>query len=203
MNDDRIGFWQAFKKAFPFDRRELFLGLIWPAAAGNVAWALLQTVLDSNTRGPVNWAHLVVLGLLVIYLSVDWLRTKKAEIGDSSLYWIFDSLLVLSIAWLSIALQIPRGDFFLTCSLGGVFAVAILGHLLGAWKKTGEKNWPRFTLAACGFLGLILLAGGYCSHQVSQWNLVLSFGTVLTLWIVVRTVQELVSSEVQSAPATP
>jgi hypothetical protein len=195
MSRDQIGFWEAFKKAFPFDRKEFFLGLIWPAAAGNVAWAFLQVALEREKYGSVYWPHLTTLALLAIYLAVDWLRTKERkkerETGDSSWYWIFDSLLVLSIVRFAIAIQLlPKEDCFLTWALGGVLTVAILGHLAGAWKRQDERDWPRFTLAACGSLGLIALVFTYYVCQMFPWKLVIPFGTVLILWLVVRTIEE-------------
>ena len=190
MSGDRIGFWKAIKKAFPFDRRELFLGLIWPAAAGNVAWALLQVALDRDKYEPVYRADLAILALVAIYLAVDWLRTKERKISQRSLYWIFDGLLVLSIVWFAIAIQAKKGDLFLTWSLGFVFGVAVLGHLSAAWENRGEKSWPRLTLAGGSILGLLTLIAVYHRWPAFRWNLALSFGTVLILWVVVRTIEE-------------
>jgi hypothetical protein len=193
MSRDRIGFWPKFHEEFPIPPKDLFQDLIWPAAAGNVAWAFLQVVLgalDPKQPTPLSYpllvAHLVVLLLVATYLVLDWLRTKKFGIRLRRRYWWFDGALVLSIVWFAIAIQVlPREEAFLSWSLGFVFGIAILGHFAGAWERAEGKNWGhRIKLVICGLLGPAVLI--FC-HRLGPWNLCLAFFAVLVAWVVVRT----------------
>jgi len=53
----------------------LFQDLIWPAAAGNVAWSFFTMAVGEKWLDPGVPARLLVIFLLAIYLGVDWMRT--------------------------------------------------------------------------------------------------------------------------------
>ena len=51
-------------------RRDFFVELVWPAAAGNVAWAFLTVAIGENWCSADVLARLAVLLLLAVYLAV-------------------------------------------------------------------------------------------------------------------------------------
>lgn len=84
--------------------RDLLPELAWPAAAGNVAWALF-TVFTLERPGKHLASRLCILLVLSIYLSVDWIWTKTELWRLKPHYWIADSVHILTIVLLALATQ--------------------------------------------------------------------------------------------------
>lgn len=185
---DAASFKAAFQNAFPVRARGLFDDLIWPAAAGNVAWAFLQVAI--GTESIQRALRLALLFFLAIYLAIDWFRSKSLE-RKTPLYWIADSIHIASIVTYGVALASDKSGIFLEYNLAVIFGIAVLGHLVGAWEVSGQpRNWHhRVSLASCGLLGIaILLAGRWVTHAGSLRTLLVAFVTVLIAWILTRVV---------------
>jgi hypothetical protein len=168
--------------------KDLFQNLIWPAAAGNVAWAFFTVSLGEAYTNP-NFARLAVLFLLAVYLASNWLRTRERSDFKPS-YWIADAGHVLSIVVFAIAVQLNDlyGENWLICSLTIVFGVSIIGHLSGVLEEPGEKSWcKRLLLAGSNAVGPGLLFGSYLFFaQPFPYNLPVAVAAVLMAWYGVR-----------------
>jgi hypothetical protein len=192
MNRRLSELWRAFRGEFPTPIGKLLRDLIWPAAAGNVAWSFLQLLFVPPKCN--RWPYLTLLPLMAIYLAIDWLRSASEETRDWK-YWVADLCLVSGIVVLAIAAQANQSVLFLHVTLGSVFGAAAGLHLIGAWEGKREKEWSlerkvctRRWMAACGALGLvILLCSAFLYRRAMPSTLPISFGTVLVAWFVART----------------
>lgn len=169
--------------------KNLFQNVIWPAVAGNVAWAFFYVaVQESRSKSVV--ARLFLLFLLAFYLGFDWLRTASELYRMKSWYWIGDAVLASMIVVAAIATQVPLKVEWLNVSLAAVFLAAVAGHIAGAWEPTGEiekRWWKRAQLAGISVLGFVLtftLSG--MLPQGSLWHLPITMLLVLILWVPVR-----------------
>lgn len=162
--------------------KKLFQDLIWPAAAGNVAWSFFTVAIGEDWSCRSVGARLIVLSLLALYLALDWLYIGSADGQRKRDYWIADGILVAAIVVFAIAAQLEKT--WLEIALAVVFGVAIGGHLLGAW----ESGWrARGKLALINALGPTIIFGSHLVFkQPYPWNLPTSLALVLTVWIYVR-----------------
>ena len=87
--------------------KRLLQELVWPAAAGNVAWALF-TIAIQEPWSQNTVARVLVLIFLAIYLAVEWLRIALLRFEPSILYWIFDGVHILTIVVFAIATQLDK-----------------------------------------------------------------------------------------------
>jgi hypothetical protein len=74
----------------------LFQDLIWPAAAGNVAWSFFSIAVGEEWFPPLTRARLTVLLLLAVYLAVDWMRTAETVSTLKRGFWIADAFTLLA-----------------------------------------------------------------------------------------------------------
>jgi hypothetical protein len=182
----RLHLRNAFRVAFHIDISDLFKDLIWPAAAGNVAWALLQIVVSPAPHKELV-LRVVLLSLVAVYLAIDWSRSKSLAVKTVR-YWVADFVFVSGIVIFAIALASDKTEAFLESSLASVFLVGGLAHVLGAWE-TGEKPnwWRRFSLAGCGFGGILALGTGrIICRGPSLWTVLVALALVLAAWIITR-----------------
>ena len=160
--------------------KNLFQNLVWPAAAGNVAWALVTLAITEPWKETNVLPRLVVLLLLAVYLTVGWLRIPTEPRPG---YWIADFIHILTIIVFAIATQLNKS--WLECSLFSIFTVTTAGHLLGAWVTTRDRFW----LAGGNALGMVVL---FISHwwftNPYPWNLPAAIGVVLVAWGIIRSV---------------
>jgi hypothetical protein len=168
--------------------KKLFQSLIWPAAAGNVAWAFFTVAVQETWAAPTVAARLTVLLLLAVYLALDWMSTESELDRLKSWYWVADAFHVVAIVALAIATQLntQRLAYF----LAAVYAVTIVGHIAGAWEPTGtvRKCWRnRALLAGISVLGLVLmLVLPYVLAEGSLWHLPITMAIGVTLWNLLR-----------------
>jgi hypothetical protein len=161
----------------------LFQDLIWPAAAGNVAWSFFTMAVGEKWLDPGVPARLLVIFLLAIYLGVDWMRTTDTVKTLKGWFWIADAPHSASVVVFAIATQMNKS--WLGGALAAMFVIGVIGHLIGAWEPTGTVNnlWrKRLILAvvnAAGLIPLILL-------PQADWRLPVALGLVLVLWFPAR-----------------
>ena len=191
----RINLRTAFTQAFHINIADLFKELIWPAAAGNVAWALLQIVVSPMPHQQIISRGLILF-LVAAYLVTDWCRSKSLDVKTVR-YWVADFLLVSGMVIFAIALAAYKSEAFLELSLGAVFLTGTIAHVFGAWETTEKPSWPRrLSLASCGFVGILALSvGRFLFLKPSFCTLLTALATVLASWIITR-----VSIEAIGAP---
>jgi hypothetical protein len=166
----------------------LFQGLIWPAVAGNVAWAFFSVAVSEDWDCTV-CARLTALSLVALYLILDWMRGEAVRaklIAVKSYWWVADLLLACAIATFAIATQdrnvAPKR--WVDWSLAAIFAVAACGHLAGVWEGV-RKDWRSFVRMNGLGAGVVLLV------PVLGWNLCLwhrpvAVALVVAWWICLR-----------------
>lgn len=177
----------AFVDAFPVHARGLFDDLIWPAAAGNVAWSFLQVAMDSEANSRV--LRLALLMFLAFYLAIDWFRSKSLE-PKTLRYWVADSIHIACIVTYGVAIAVGKSAIFLEYNLATIFGIAVIGHLAGAWEIAGQtRDWlHRVILASCGVVGLAILWFGRTGSRSGSLRAPLfAFVVVLILWVFART----------------
>lgn len=164
----------------------LFQSVIWPAIAGNVAWALLTVALLEFGQNPRSFYYerLALLAIVAAYLFLDWTNTEQIKTHLKRCYWIADALLALAIAALAIAAQAQTGEgwWFLL----PVFAVATAGQMANAWvKKDSARSWGKrgwwiglYVVASC-----IAIWGG---TTLWGWHLVIAAALVVIVWTLAR-----------------
>jgi len=161
----------------------LFQDLIWPAAAGNVAWSFFTIAIGEDRLSPGVAARLSVIFLLAIYLAVDWLRTAETVTTLKPWFWIADAPLSASVVIFAIATQMNKP--WLGNSLTALFLIGVVGHLVGAWEPTGNvayRSLKRLVLAGANAVGCIVLI----LIGSSDWRLPIALASVLVLWFLAR-----------------
>jgi len=177
----------AFTNTFPIEAKCLFLDLLWPAAAGNVAWAVAQVAIDYDS-GQSSASRLAVLILLAIYLIIDWSRSKSLP-EKSRRYWKGDAIHLISIVAFAVAVAGNKSTIS-EWSLAVVFLVGVVGHSAGVWEVNESPNgWRRFSLAFCGGLGIVTLIVGHVRFQPPLFGtMFVAFVIVFAAWIGTRMV---------------
>ncbi len=169
-------------------RKAILQDLVWPAAAGNVAWSFVTiAVTDWSTSGAC--ARLLVLALFAWYLGFDWSRIPKLIDEEvKSRYFIFDLCVVFAIVVFAIAISQPPDrawpKAWIETSLAMVFLVAIVGHLTGVWETTKRRNRSlSCRLAGANALGVLMLGVSHWAFgRLYPWNLVAALLSVLVVW---------------------
>jgi hypothetical protein len=152
---------------------KLFQSLIWPAAAGNVAWAFFTTLLEARWSQGNFWAKLVGLLSVSVYLAADYVNTgSMRDKATPQYWWIADACLAVAIVVFAIATSLMNLAWA-KWALALAFIVAIFGSALGAWEttETVKKKWcNRLFLVGINALGLIILiAGDLFFPEFSIW----------------------------------
>lgn len=80
---------------------KLLHGLIWPAVAGSVVWAVCTVAVDRwsaiGDAGYLVIAQLVALLFFAVYLAAGWWYTNIKEVNMRPYYWPFDALFAIAI----------------------------------------------------------------------------------------------------------
>lgn len=178
--------------------------LLWPAAAGNVLWALFYLLIKEGWKQPCGREKILAILLIGAYLAEDWLFTAKQNGITSSpgFGWIEYPFLAAIVAF-AIATQeysFPENIIWSEIFLGLAFALAAIGHGCGFWTSTrplSPPNWfthlpwvdvsasayTRDILVIINLLGIaILLAPRHCFGYSGCWHLSLAIGIPFALW---------------------
>lgn len=170
-------------------KKTLLHDLIWPAVAGNVAWAfftvlITEVLVTEKDILPLIFGRLTALLLLSVYLVIVYVRSV-AGTGH-----IFDILHAISIILCAISFQSIGSDSLMTPFLITLFIIAALGHWTARWipdSVTKKKGLKKFKVGLINFSGAALcfiLPKGIGDDN--NYNLSLSMGVVLALWVIFR-----------------
>lgn len=174
--------------------------LVWPAAAGNVAWSLISLAITHITRitEPNVGFGLLSLALVAWYLFTEWLELvgakKRSESGGPSitrpaLYLDFLWVLLIVIFALTTAgtagadpTTVPAySTHLLYFSLLAVFGIGVVGYGCRIWPESGGRSGRKVALNVFG-----ALIAGVWGWQWEWWGhqgpYAVSLGIVLVLW---------------------
>lgn len=156
--------------------------LLWPAAAGNIAWSLLSLLMDPqidlNGREP----HIITLFLIGVYLCGNWLRrTSCSDTGKM--------FLVLDLAHISsvciFALAIYYNSPLMEPSLWPIFLIPSITHYFGLAPTTKHHLVPRVFFGSASMLGLVVLFSfNWLPDHWHHWRIAASVCVVLVAWSV-------------------
>jgi hypothetical protein len=154
--------------------------LLWPAAAGNIAWSLLSLLMDPqidlNGREP----HIITLFLIGVYLCGNWLRrTSCSDTGKM--------FLVLDLAHISsvciFALAIYYNSPLIEASVLPIFLIPSITHYSGIAPTTNHYWLPRLLFGSASALGLlVLLSFNLLPDHWQHWKIAASVCAVLAAW---------------------
>jgi hypothetical protein len=164
-------------------RKEYFDQLVWPAAAGNVAWSVFTIALDAAHRPTDFLARIALLLLLAVYLSVEWVRQGAS--GASDQYGWFSALHIVGLIVISIAAAVGLDPKSLGWALAILLAITAAGHAFGVWGGTAaDRGWLAFSNA----VGPIVLWAASVLHYLPQslTPVPVAAGATLTMWLVAR-----------------
>lgn len=166
----------------------LFQSVYWPAAAGNVLWALINTILYAVSTGA--WrAVLPSLAILVVlgtYLSVEWVRNLT---GDATMKWWLSfaaidgaHLVLICAAAIMVTPNVLPPDHirFLPWVLVTFYSLTAIGHARNVWdfedaRSKGDeqekRHYRRLAIGSPAFgLGLSLVLGLAVVLTREQWQ---------------------------------
>jgi hypothetical protein len=166
----------------------LFQSVYWPAAAGNVLWAVINTVLHAVSTGA--WLavlpSLAILLVLGTYLSVEWVRNLT---GAATMRWwlsfaVIDGahlVLICAAAIMVTPNALPADHIrFLPWVLVTFYFLTAIGHARNVWnfedaRSRGDeyekRRYRRLAIGnpACG-LGSSLLLCLVIVRTRAQWQ---------------------------------
>ena len=186
MAEPKQHWWPRFYLAF--FGRQFSYGLVWPATAGNVFWALLWLAMDQDSQrraGDEWWPRMTLLFVLSAYLTFDWQREQKGPTEPpphqkTIRYWFLEELHLFAIVIVAIMAATNAPVSWLLRGLSGLFVVTALGHLLGAWERHLGSTLAK---ASANLVGL-LLTFFVASPESAPWRPVQATVAVLILWAV-------------------
>jgi len=170
-------------------KKDLLHNLIWPAVAGNVAWAfftvLITEVLVAKVHiGPMIFGRLTALLFLSIYLIIVYIRS---EAGTGH---FFDILHAISIILCAIAFQSIVSAAWMSPFLIALFIIAAIGHWTGRWIPSSvktKKGLKKILVGLINFSGAVLcfFLPNFIDNS-DYFNLSISMGFVFLLWLIFR-----------------
>jgi len=162
--------------------------VIWPAVAGSILWTFLQVAVDPNITSP-RAPRLAALLAIGVYLAIDWMDVHAVEETINEKYWRYDVPLAAFLATFAVATQFNA--WWAAWPLAAAFAVAIVGHICGAWDLSSEASSPkkkkRWALAGCNALGIALLCiGMFLEEPYALWLTPAAIISVVVLYLKFR-----------------
>jgi amino acid permease len=175
--------------------------VVWPAAAGNVAWALLSLLLQAESSR-VWWcgqalsiAFLVVLTAYLFLACYRGLPTSDGSRAPKPLGVIFDVFLAANVALLAISISNgaptlwgdARPDQWLVI---GVFCIAFIGHATFSWVAAQGEHKRREEENISLALSIVYLAAisafVFFALHACRVGTVLTFALTILLWVLLR-----------------
>ncbi len=157
----------------------LLRSVVWPAAAGNVAWSFFTLAISEPWTPPVA-ARLITLVLLAGYLTLVWLRVQDNVDGQHFVMDLFHAGTLIVAA-----LATHEGKPWVSEALAVVLVITIFAHALGIWKPDATRK-ERRQLAGANAVGLGILALAFCLEWQSPWVLPIAISVVLVIWGYIR-----------------
>ena len=171
--------------------------VVWPAVAGSILWAFIQTALDpweSASPSNIDITYIPRLAALLsvgIYLAEDWLRVEERNGLINKNYWMCDLLLAPTLAAFAISTEYyEKLDARLPqCALLFAFIIVIIGQLCGAWDDDGKESHltARSCFAGINLVGLAVVAWSFSAPAVySFWLTAAAPLAVVVLYFMLR-----------------
>lgn len=165
--------------------KRLFHNVVWPAVAGNVAWAFFTVLVEAHWSDHIFWARLAALLAVGIYLAADWYNTDEVFSKINPSYWVADAFLAPAIAVFAIATQARNP--WAVYAIAVTFFVAIIGHLFGAWDDTAPGTSAikeRRKLAAVNAMGLLIIGvAALFGPPYTIWSAPIAIALVVTIFL--------------------
>jgi hypothetical protein len=142
------------------DLEKLFKNLVWPAVAGNVAWAFFSVLITEPWSSGM-LARLATLMFMARYLFYSWLLPVPPQVGR--LYYAMDGLFAIAVVSFAIATQDRARalSVWVDAVLLAIFAVAACGHWFGVWEP-GSSSHRRQLFGGINAIGILILLIGIC-----------------------------------------
>jgi len=180
--------WELFLKGERGPGVLILQGLVWPAAAGNVAWSLATLILVEAKWDAPAAQLLVGVGVLLalsLYLTIEWVITERRH-GDVDGWYVAGDLLIMLgvIAFaITFAAQARAAPVLLPAWvwLGWVFFFGSIGHALLFWGAS-RRRWLMTGVHGVGVVLLAVLAGLF-DCPVAGTAIALLF--VIVGWVIV------------------
>lgn len=162
-------------------QKKVLYQLVWPAVAGNVAWAFF-TLLYTEAGAQI-YERLALLFLIALYLGMEWTYSVGRKSKNKPLSWIADAVLAVAIVWLAISAE--NGSSPGIYPLLFVFVTSAASHGVDAWtplnttrKLSARKSWLYLNIGAV----TIALSGAMVEGNPWGLNLVASLALVVGVW---------------------
>lgn len=158
----------------------LFDHLLWPAAAGNVAWSFFNVLVTHDGPWHVFVAQLATLGLLAWYLFINWRRSEVLDYKAAG-YWFFDGIhLVTVVLFAIVTAEIYDISRWL---LMAVLGWAALGHAVGAFDRVADEPViVRCKRVGANGLGIALILSSILIPELAWLAPPLAVVLVLVVW---------------------
>ena len=170
----------------------LFQNLLWPAAAGNVAWSLISTLTQlisevSSANTESLWAKAASLLLLSWYMGTHWWREQNGPKAQdrSAKYWVGDGGLLLLIAAFATkyhhdTTESIATDYYLIV----LYGFALLFNACGCWDS---ECHTRFLKAVANAVGIsIMLVSILSKCDIGEFRRAVSMSFVMCLLAIAR-----------------
>jgi hypothetical protein len=161
----------------------LFESVFWPAAAGNVFWSFASLLIEQKVQlsHPSSWGAGLLLLLLSLYLSVEWLRNYTRIPADVALsFWFFDWIHICAVV--AVALSASLKPTWLPVASAAFFFVTAVGHFFGVWKTSDSTECGHVTSAVINVIGAPIAFAGILYAPMHAWLPTIAFVVVLALW---------------------
>jgi peptidoglycan/LPS O-acetylase OafA/YrhL len=175
---------------------KLFQNLIWPAVAGNVAWAFFSIAIGEKWKDIGVAPRLLSLLLLAIYLCYDWTTTDVVKDRLKHNYWIGDAFHTVTIVVFAISAQSKDlwdniDASWTNWTLIIVYLTTAIGHLTGIWEPedvNSKRKWKaRIILAGFCLIGVVVYIFSPLFFDVNTlWHLPISIASILIFWFPLR-----------------
>lgn len=160
---------------------KLSTGLIWPAIAGNVIWALINSF-GMDCHGDEFLPKLLTLGALSFYLMVYWLNLFPQNSSISWRYILMDWGFATALVLFTITIATDKPTWIMPdVWFLSMFIFLLLGYALKIWNEKFQVCMSLITLA-----GTIVICLSVFVEQISwRWWRVCVLVSVLACWCIV------------------
>jgi len=163
--------------------KQLFVNVFWPAAAGNVFWAMITLLITGANNDRLNWyARLGFLLFLSIYISCVWIDLRKNQNEGTYGKWIVEGLYIWTIVYVALCAQIDPSK--IGAGLCFLFLFGFIGHHLSYWTTEEESSNSTF-LSYVNLFGIILILLGVFLEWPTPYDWLVAIVFVSFSWALI------------------
>lgn len=168
-------------------------GLLWPAAAGNLIWLLIESTFNfySKDNDTNNLIHIAILCILSMYTVIGFLRSEKKKkflTWKETLFSYAHIILIITVAHTA-----KENITFTIFPLILFYIFNFFNHLIYTPKNLDMK------LAGANMFGLFVLLISFCADcEIRGWFVPASLIFALVIWSCFR-IKALGSDEQQAS----